>query len=65
MARYDPRTALVVVDVQNDFADPAGSLFVKDGARVTLVLDAGTYKLIDIEGKNLFIPSEGPSPSRQ
>ena len=30
----DPRTALVVVDVQNDFADPAGSLFVQDAARV-------------------------------
>jgi hypothetical protein len=42
-----------------------GGKVVKDGARVTLVLDAGTYKLIDIEGKNLFIPSEGPSPSRQ
>jgi len=26
--RYDDRTALVVVDVQNDFADPAGSLSV-------------------------------------
>ena len=28
-ARYDASTALVVVDVQNDFADPAGSLYVK------------------------------------
>ena len=27
MAEYDPATALIVVDVQNDFADPAGSLF--------------------------------------
>jgi nicotinamidase/pyrazinamidase len=26
---YDGTTALLVVDVQNDFADPAGSLFVK------------------------------------
>jgi nicotinamidase/pyrazinamidase len=25
---YDPHTALVVVDVQNDFADPQGSLYV-------------------------------------
>jgi nicotinamidase/pyrazinamidase len=32
--RYDPRTALVVVDVQNDFADPAGSLSVAGGERV-------------------------------
>jgi len=28
---YDDRTALVVVDVQNDFADPKGSLFVEGG----------------------------------
>jgi nicotinamidase/pyrazinamidase len=30
----DRSTALVVVDVQNDFADPAGSLAVKDAAPV-------------------------------
>ena len=28
---YDPRTALIVVDVQNDFANPAGSLSVAGG----------------------------------
>jgi nicotinamidase/pyrazinamidase len=28
MVAYDGTTALLVVDVQNDFADPAGSLFV-------------------------------------
>lgn len=32
--RYDAHTALVVVDVQNDFADPEGSLFVDGGSRV-------------------------------
>jgi nicotinamidase/pyrazinamidase len=31
---YDDRTALIVVDVQNDFADPAGSLTVPGAARV-------------------------------
>jgi nicotinamidase/pyrazinamidase len=31
MQRYQPTTALIVVDVQNDFADPAGSLSVKRG----------------------------------
>ena len=31
MGRYDERTALVIVDVQNDFADPAGSLHVEGG----------------------------------
>ena len=31
MAEYDARTALIVVDVQNDFADPNGSLYVSGG----------------------------------
>lgn len=31
MTRYDGRTALLVVDVQNDFADPGGSLAVRGG----------------------------------
>jgi len=31
MVRYDAATALIVVDVQNDFADPAGSLYVRGG----------------------------------
>lgn len=28
MTRFSPTTALIVVDIQNDFADPQGSLFV-------------------------------------
>lgn len=31
---YDDRTALIVVDVQNDFADPDGSLYVAGGEEV-------------------------------
>lgn len=31
---YDPTTALVVVDCQNDFADPAGALFVEEAETV-------------------------------
>lgn len=34
---YDERTALLVVDVQNDFADRAGSLYVKRGEEVVPV----------------------------
>jgi len=34
VARYDRSTALIVVDVQNDFADPAGGLYVRDGEHV-------------------------------
>ena len=32
MTSYDARTALIVVDMQNDFADPAGSLSVRGAA---------------------------------
>ena len=35
MQPFDPRTALIVVDVQNDFADPVGSLSVA-GAEAAL-----------------------------
>jgi nicotinamidase/pyrazinamidase len=31
---YDGRTALIVTDVQNDFADPAGSLHVRGGDEI-------------------------------
>jgi nicotinamidase/pyrazinamidase len=34
MLRYRPGVALIVVDVQNDFADPKGSLSVAGGAEV-------------------------------
>jgi nicotinamidase/pyrazinamidase len=37
---YDTRTALLVVDVQNDFADPDGSLYVRDAESVIDVANA-------------------------
>ena len=37
--RYDPFTALIVVDVQNDFADPAGSLYVRGAADVVRMVN--------------------------
>ncbi len=36
---YDERTALLIVDVQNDFADPAGSLYVRGGDEVVSPID--------------------------
>jgi nicotinamidase/pyrazinamidase len=49
MPRYDPHTALLVVDVQNDFGHPEGSLYVVGGEdvvevanrEVTVALTAG------------------------
>jgi len=39
MQRYGPDTALIIVDVQNDFADPAGSLSVTGGAAIVPTID--------------------------
>ncbi len=43
MTPFDSQTALIVVDVQNDFADPAGSLAVPGAERVI----AAVNELID------------------
>jgi nicotinamidase/pyrazinamidase len=37
---FEPRSALVVVDVQNDFADPAGSLPVRGGEAIVPLVSA-------------------------
>jgi nicotinamidase/pyrazinamidase len=39
MQRYRPGTALIVVDVQNDFADPAGGLSVVGGDAILPTVD--------------------------
>ena len=39
MQRYAPQAALIVVDVQNDFADPAGSLYVRGGDAVVPLIN--------------------------
>ena len=39
MITYDSETALIVVDVQNDFADPAGGLSMADGDAVVPVIN--------------------------
>ena len=39
MLDYDAETALVVVDMQNDFADPEGSLYVQGGEEVVPVVN--------------------------
>jgi nicotinamidase/pyrazinamidase len=40
MPRYDERSALIVVDVQNDFADPAGSLAVAGAPEILPTINA-------------------------
>ena len=47
MAEYDANTALVVVDVQNDFADPSGSLYVNGGEEVVPVVNREIDRALD------------------
>jgi nicotinamidase/pyrazinamidase len=47
MARYDARTALVVVDLQNDFADPAGGLSVAGGEAIVPLVNAHIREAIE------------------
>lgn len=47
MADYDPNTALIVVDVQNDFADPSGSLYVNGGEEVIPVGNREIERALD------------------
>jgi nicotinamidase/pyrazinamidase len=44
---FDARSALIVVDVQNDFADPAGSLSVGGGADIVPVVNAAVSRARD------------------
>ena len=44
MAEYDSKTALIVVDMQNDFADPRGALYVRGGEGVLPVANAEIAK---------------------
>jgi len=39
MTDYRPGVALIVVDVQNDFADPGGSLYVPAGEQVVAIVN--------------------------
>lgn len=44
---YDRSTALIVVDVQNDFADPNGNLYVRAGEHVVPVINAEIDRATD------------------
>lgn len=61
-ARYDSRTALVVVDVQNDFADPQGNLYVRDGEAVVPVVNDEIRAALEGEGA-VFYTQDWHPPS--
>jgi nicotinamidase/pyrazinamidase len=47
VSAYDVRTALVVVDVQNDFADPAGGLSVAGGDAIIPSVNAAVAEAVE------------------
>ena len=47
MQPYDPATALIVVDVQNDFADPNGGLSVPGGDAIVPALNAEIARAVE------------------
>jgi nicotinamidase/pyrazinamidase len=62
MLRYDERTALIVVDVQNDFADAAGGLAVKGGGAVVPIVDV-EMALATSEGALVVLTQDWHPPS--
>jgi len=54
MITYDSATALIVVDVQNDFADPSGGLSVKDGAEVVPVINQHIAAATEAGGRVVY-----------
>lgn len=59
---YDPTTALLVIDVQNDFADPSGSLYVRGGEAVVAFVN-GQIEAALAAGAPVFYTQDWHPPS--
>ncbi len=62
MSSYDHTTALIVVDVQNDFADPSGGLSVSGGSEVIPIINAEIEAALAADGK-VFYTQDWHPPS--
>jgi nicotinamidase/pyrazinamidase len=58
---YDPATALIVIDVQNDFADPQGGLSVAGGTDIIPVIDAEIEAVLAAGGKVFYTQDWHPA----
>ena len=58
---WQPATALVVVDVQNDFADPAGGLAVAGGADIVPVVNAAVAQAVAAGAQVLYTQDWHPA----
>ena len=54
MPDSDSDSALIVVDVQNDFADPSGSLYVKGGEEVVAYVNAQADAMLAAGGRVFY-----------
>ena len=62
MDDYDAKTALIVVDVQNDFADPAGSLDVPGGETIVPRINRDISQAL-AAGASVFYTQDWHPPS--
>ncbi len=62
MPAYDQETALVVVDVQNDFANPNGSLYVRGGEQIVALVNAEIENAL-ADGAKVFYTQDWHPPS--
>jgi len=58
---YGPHVVLVVVDVQNDFADPAGSLYVNGGSEIVATVNAEVESAIGAGATVVYTQDWHPS----
>lgn len=58
---YDRETALIVVDVQNDFADPEGSLYVAEGETIVPLINAEIDRSLSADGKVFYTQDWHPA----
>lgn len=58
---YDRQTALVVVDVQNDFADPNGGLYVNGGEQVVAVVNSAIAEARSAGGRVVYTADWHPA----
>ncbi len=61
MIEYDSNTALVVVDCQNDFADPKGSLFVSGAGEVLAEVNRHVIRAVAAGAKVAYTQDWHPS----
>lgn len=61
MVGYDDKTSLIVVDMQNDFADPRGSLYVAGGETVVPTINQEINRALDA-GASVFYTQDWHPP---